>query len=310
MIAEWDDMVGHYIDAVEKAGLTEKTIFVVSSDHGDMQMEHAQFYKMVAYEASTRVPVVMAGPGINRIGDGNILTLTSLIDLMPTFLEFAGAPTPKFTSDVGVEDPTALDGTSLVQLLQRGDAAAASHPDHIVSQFHGENLAMSWYMVRRGEMKYVAWGTGEQHEPQLFNVTSDPDEWVNLARGTGLLHGPGKALAEELAAHPYGALASELDVLLRTEIDYPAVTMDVANYNIQMTRWWMGIENNWRGVLAGGNATHPQGRGNGALNADWGELWLEHPDKYFKAWWLWLNSSSTGTPAIPKCPSTLEHGWD
>lgn len=267
---------------------------------------------MVAYEASTRVPVVIAGPGINHVGDGNVRTLTSLIDLMPTFLEFAGAPTPRFTSDVGVGDPTALDGTSLVPLLQHGDAAAASHPDHIVSQFHGENLAMSWYMVRRGEMKYVAWGTGEQHEPQLFNVTSDPDEWVNLAAGLGILHGPAKASAREVAAHPYGGLASELDALLRTDIDYPAVTLDVATYNIQMTRWWMGIESNWRGVLEGGNSSHPKmSRQAKPLNADWGELWLEHPDKYFTAWWRWLNSSSTaGTPAIPKCPSTLEHGWD
>ena len=85
-----------------------------------------------------------AGPGINHVGDGNVYTLTSLVDLMPTFLEFAGAPTPKYTAVVGVEDPAAIDGTSLLALLAHGDAAASSHPSHVVSQFHGENLAMSW----------------------------------------------------------------------------------------------------------------------------------------------------------------------
>ena len=309
MIAEFDDMVGVYIDAVEKAGLTDRTIFFVSSDHGDMQMEHAQFYKMVAYEASTRVPVVVAGPGVNHVGDGNVRTLTSLVDLMPTFLELAGAPAPNSTALVGLDDPRAVDGTSLVPLLQHGDAASDSHPAHVVSQFHGENLAMSWYMVRRAEMKYVAWGTGEQHEPQLFNLTADPDEWNNLAEGLGQLFGARATSAEARAAHPYGALASELDALLRTEIDYPSVTRDVANYNMQMTRWWMGVESNWRGVLEGGNATHPQGKNHGVLNADWGELWNEHPDDYFKAWWLWLNSTDgVGGPAIPSCPSTLTYG--
>lgn len=30
-------------------------------------------------------------------------------------------------------------------------------------------------MIRKGEMKYVVWGTGKQHPPQLFNLTSDPN---------------------------------------------------------------------------------------------------------------------------------------
>jgi hypothetical protein len=34
-------------------------------------------------------------------------------------------------------------------------------------QFHGENAGMSWFMLRRGDMKLVQWGTGEQHHPQV-----------------------------------------------------------------------------------------------------------------------------------------------
>ena len=55
-------------------------------------------------------------------------------------------------------------------------------------------------------------------------------------------------------------------------------------YNIEMARWWMSAESNWRGVLEGGNATHPQGHAPGTLNADWGQLWDEHPAEYFDAW--------------------------
>ena len=57
MIAEFDAMVGKYVDTVKAAGVWEQTVTIVTSDHGDMQMEHQQFYKMVPYEASTRVPL-------------------------------------------------------------------------------------------------------------------------------------------------------------------------------------------------------------------------------------------------------------
>merc|ERR1711968_88706 len=59
MIAEWDAMVGQYMDAVKESGVWNETVFIVTSDHGDMQMEHQQFYKMVPYDASASVPMVI-----------------------------------------------------------------------------------------------------------------------------------------------------------------------------------------------------------------------------------------------------------
>ena len=218
-----------------------------------------------------------------------------------------------------------MDGTSLAPLLRRGDAAGGVMPGHVVSQFHGENLAMSWYMIRRAEMKLVVWGTGEQHEPQLFNLTADPDEWHNLARGVGTVDpvtrryagstrpaARGKRRREQ--RHPFLGLVNDLDALLRTDIDYPSVTRDVASYNIKMAKWWMGAEPHWKGVLGGtANASwsQPPGRNILSLNADWGELWKEHPPRYWHAWNEWLNVSDAAaeTPEIPKCPSVVEHGW-
>jgi hypothetical protein len=49
-------MVGQYMDAVDAAGVSNETVFIVTSDHGDMQMEHQQHYKMVPYDASASVP--------------------------------------------------------------------------------------------------------------------------------------------------------------------------------------------------------------------------------------------------------------
>jgi arylsulfatase K len=40
-------MVGQYVAAIEQAGVADKTYLLLTSDHGDMRLEHQQFYKMV-----------------------------------------------------------------------------------------------------------------------------------------------------------------------------------------------------------------------------------------------------------------------
>ena len=72
-------------------------------------------------------------------------------------------------------------------------------------------------MIRHKDIKYVVWGTGKEHVPQLFNVTSDPEEYVNLALDPG-----------------YAPLIETMDAMLKKQIDYPKITMDVASYNIEM----------------------------------------------------------------------------
>ena len=101
-IAEFDAMVGEYVDAAP-AG----TVFVITSDHGDMAMEHQQHYKMVPYEASARVPLLIAAPGLAP--DAWEDAPVSLVDLFPTFMDIAGVPQ--------ANRPAGLDGHSLAPLL-------------------------------------------------------------------------------------------------------------------------------------------------------------------------------------------------
>ena len=80
--------------------------------HPQPATQHLQFYKMAAFEGSTRVPIVMAGPGVNHVGDGDVNTLVTLADLMPTMLDYAGVQMPQRFEDAP-EDPEAIDGYSL-----------------------------------------------------------------------------------------------------------------------------------------------------------------------------------------------------
>ena len=77
----------------------------------------------------------------------------------------------------------------------------------------------------------------------------------------------------------------------------------------QMSHWWMESEPNWKQVLEGGRAVHPF-QGGPSLNPDWGELWEEHPSRYWKAWYRWINETDMDSPEIPTCPSSLEHEWN
>ena len=74
-----------------------------TSDHGEMAMEHRQFYKTSLYEGSARVPLIVSGPGFAP--NSSETGLTSLIDIYPTLLDAA-----KIKSD------TTLDGLSLLNV--------------------------------------------------------------------------------------------------------------------------------------------------------------------------------------------------
>eukprot|EP01113_Clastostelium_recurvatum_P008816 TRINITY_DN14197_c0_g1_i1.p1 TRINITY_DN14197_c0_g1~~TRINITY_DN14197_c0_g1_i1.p1 ORF type:complete len:537 (+),score=91.84 TRINITY_DN14197_c0_g1_i1:31-1611(+) len=61
MCAELDGMLGLLLDALEQSGTANNTYVIFTSDHGEMAMEHRQYFKMTYYEASSHVPLVITG---------------------------------------------------------------------------------------------------------------------------------------------------------------------------------------------------------------------------------------------------------
>jgi len=200
MVAEADAMLGRVLDAVARAGLAESSYVVFTSDHGEMNMEHAQFYKMCHYEPSARVPLIVAGPGV---AEGHrVDTLTSLIHLHPTVTDVAG-----------LQREESLDGQSLLPELD-GDSPA--RPDRAFAEFHGGSSRAGAFMLRLGPWKYVAY---PGFEPQLFNLDEDPWEVRNLA-------------GERPEA------TANMDSALRQLVDYEAVDARAKEYDRQSFRHW------------------------------------------------------------------------
>ena len=151
-----DDWVGRIVAAVEAKGQLDNTLFVFTSDHGDCLGDHHQVYKFSShYDPVARVPLVLAGPGVETVGESD--PLVELIDLGPTFLELAGLdPLP------------GASGQSLSALLRGG---APLHD--VVFSEHGQRV-----MVRTHEWKLVAY-LGQPYG-ELYDLRTDPDELHNL----------------------------------------------------------------------------------------------------------------------------------
>ena len=200
MCAEVDAMVGEIMEEMNRLGLADNTYFIFSSDHGENNMEHRQFYKMNMYESSARVPLVVAGPGVKQgvIADN----IVSLIDIYPTLMEMAN-----------VKCPGGLDGESLMPLL-RGKTNKSR--DWALAMFTGSSSNTSMFMLRKDDWKYIAY---PGYEPQLFNMAKDPDEIHNLNRTET-------------------EVVKQLDAELRQILDYDEVHKRVLSYDRRSFMQW------------------------------------------------------------------------
>ena len=86
-----DQAIGRILGALEQSGMADDTIVVFTSDHGDLLGAHGGLIQKWcnAFDEATRVPLLIAGPGIDPGGDG-VTVPTSHVDLIPTLLGLAG----------------------------------------------------------------------------------------------------------------------------------------------------------------------------------------------------------------------------
>jgi arylsulfatase A-like enzyme len=90
MITMIDDSIGTILQTLEQLGMSDDTIVVFTSDHGDMFGDHGVMLKGgMHYEGCTRVPLLVHVPGQQA---GVCGSLVSSLDIGPTLLAQAGLP--------------------------------------------------------------------------------------------------------------------------------------------------------------------------------------------------------------------------
>lgn len=163
MCAEADAMVGELLKALDECGLADSTTVIFSGDHGELALEHQQYYKMSHFEGSVRVPMILAGPGIQQ---GRVIdTPVSLIDIAPTICELGGIP-----------QRDNFSGESLLPLA-RGETNQSR--GWALSMYSGLTSNTISYMLRQGDYKLIVY---EGYDSRLFNLADDPQELNDLVK--------------------------------------------------------------------------------------------------------------------------------
>ena len=179
MVKRLDEALGRLVDALRSWGVLDNTVIVFMSDHGCHFKTRNHEYKRTGHESSIRVPMFLHGGPFT--GGGRLSQLVSLVDIAPTLLDVAGAPVPE-----------AMEGRSLLPLVQRDAEAVANWPDDAYVQVSemcwGRAVrAKKWkYIVRTDEAEDFATDNngvfGTYREAELYDLENDPYELTNLVR--------------------------------------------------------------------------------------------------------------------------------
>lgn len=93
-IAALDDALGDLLGTLKEASLEEDTIFVFTSDHGDMLYSQGRRNKIVPYDESCRIPFLLRYPRAHGPVGRTVTTPINTPDIMPTLLGLGGIPIP------------------------------------------------------------------------------------------------------------------------------------------------------------------------------------------------------------------------
>jgi iduronate 2-sulfatase len=162
-----DAQVGRVLAALDRLGLTENTIVVFTSDHGYHLGEHGLWQKMSLFEESSRVPLIIAGPGIKATGSV-VQAPVGHVDLYPTLAEICE-----------VERPGSLQGQSLVPMLTDPSVSGRNWALTQVTR-GGTNNPFMGYSLRTPRWRYTEWDEGRRGR-ELYDHEVDPREQTNLA---------------------------------------------------------------------------------------------------------------------------------
>lgn len=182
-VAFADAQVGRVLDWLAGAGLAGGTVVAITADHGEGLGDHGEStHGMLAYDSTIRVPLAIAGPGVDAARNQ---TPVSLAGLARTLLTLTGVAAPREMSGAPLLGPGS-DAVARDAYAETQYPAAAGWHDLAVLAFD------HWKLIASSEI-------------ELFDVSVDPGETRNLApQKASLVDGARKRLAELRAARVGG----------------------------------------------------------------------------------------------------------
>jgi len=198
LVKEVDDWVGQILDKLDELGLTDNTLVVFTSDHGEMLGSHGMRGKFCFYEESSHVPMMIRFPG--RIKPGTkVKAPVSNMNLFATIVDYLDMP------------PRPSDAHSLRGLIE---GVVNEDDAYVVTEWLSDLQSKPSHMVLKGGWKLM------RPDPRattlkkaLYNLNDDPYELTNL-------------LADNIASNACAGKVAELetcfqDWLMRTSANKP-----------------------------------------------------------------------------------------
>ena len=159
-VAYMDAQVGKVLDALDQAGLTEKTIIIFTSDHGFHLGEHDFWAKVSLRDESAGVPLIISVPGKKP---AICHSFVELLDLYPTTASLCG-----------LDVPARLQGEDISKML--------GNPSHKVRE---EAFCVApmrkGFLLRNRNWAYLQYGEDAGGGRELFDMVKDPGQFTNLA---------------------------------------------------------------------------------------------------------------------------------
>ncbi len=169
-----DSQIGRILDALDANGLSKNTVIILWGDHGWKLGEHGMWNKHTNFELDTRVPMIIAAPGMKR----NVKTssFAEYVDIYPTLADLCGLKVPEH-----------LHGKSLRPILANPEESIRDHAFSIWPSYKGDRTdkekVILGYSVRTDKYRYTEWihvYSGEQLDHELYDHTNDYDENKNV----------------------------------------------------------------------------------------------------------------------------------
>ncbi|HML75188.1 MAG TPA: sulfatase-like hydrolase/transferase [Anaerohalosphaeraceae bacterium] len=165
IVKEVDDWVGEILKTLDKHGLTENTLVIFVSDHGEMLGSHGMREKNVFYEESSHIPLLICLPGHIK-GNTTVNGYVSSLDLFATILDY-----------LNIKEHQS-NGKSLRGLIEGTDR---EHGNYVVTEwdFRGD-VEPNYMIVKDGWKLIIPYSEKSPVLNAMYDLNTDPYEMNNL----------------------------------------------------------------------------------------------------------------------------------
>ncbi len=165
IIKEIDDWIGKILHTLDKNGLTDDTLIIFTSDHGEMLGAHGMREKNVFYEESSHIPLLIRFPSEIK-KETTVEGYVSNVDLFATILDY-----------LKIEGNYQSDGTSLRDLIEGKET---DHGNYVVTEWDRSDNVPNYMIVKDGWKLLIPKTATSTLINAMYDLNSDPHEMNNL----------------------------------------------------------------------------------------------------------------------------------